>query len=199
MIERILVAQIGAPHGIRGEVRLRSFTQEPTAVGDYGALESEDGTQTFAIEALRPAKDCMVARLAGVTDRTAAERLRNLKLYVPRDRLPKPEADEFYYADLIGLAAVATDGRTLGTVCAVHDFGAGDLIEVAPLAGGASVMLPFNDAVVPKVDVAARRLIVDPPAGAFDAPGTEQSIPRRQSERTPSLSLPHKGGGDASG
>ena len=167
MAGRILVAQIGAPHGIRGEVRLWSFTQDPMAVKDYGALESEDGTQTFAIEALRPGKDFLVARLAGVSDRAAAERLRNLKLYVQRDRLPAPEdGDTFYHADLIGLAAVATDGRTLGTVCAVHDFGAGDLIEV--LAGGARVMLPFTDAVVPEVDLAAGRLIVDPPEGAFD-------------------------------
>jgi 16S rRNA processing protein RimM len=167
MAERILVAQIGAPHGIRGEVRLWSFTESPMAVKDYGALESEDGTQTFAIEALRPGKDFLVARLAGVSDRAAAERLRNLKLYVPRDRLPAPEdGDTFYHADLIGLAAVAIDGRTLGTVCAVHDFGAGNLIEV--LASGARVMLPFTDAVVPEVDLAAGRLIVDPPEGTFD-------------------------------
>ncbi len=187
MAERILVAQIGAPHGIRGEVRLWSFTESPMAVKDYGALESEDGTQTFAIEALRPGKDFLVARLAGVSDRAAAERLRNLKLYVPRDRLPAPEdGDTFYHVDLIGLAAVATDGRNLGTVCAVHDFGAGDLIEV--LAGDARVMLPFTDAVVPEVDLAAGRLIVDPPEGTFDHGVAEpQSTPAVWGSACPGL------------
>src|SRR5215470_5574691 len=164
---RILVAQIGAAHGLRGEVRLWSFTEDPLAVKDYGPLETEDGAQTFEIAALRPAKDHLVARLHGIDDRTAAERLRNVGLYVPRDRLPSPPAQEFYHADLVGLAVVATDGRALGSVVAIHNFGAGDLIEVRPSAGP-SAMLPFTDAVVPEVDLAAGRLIVDPPQGAFD-------------------------------
>jgi 16S rRNA processing protein RimM len=165
MTERVLVAEIGAAHGIRGEVRLRSFTEDPFAVKDYGPLESEDGARRFAIESLRPAKDCLVARIAGVTDRTAAEGLRNTKLYVGRDRLPTTEDDEFYHADLIGLAAVAADGRALGQVVAVHNFGAGDLIELQPAAGGAAVMLPFTAATVPLVDIAGRRIVVDPPHG----------------------------------
>ena len=103
---RVCVAQIGAAHGVRGEVRLRSFTADPLAVKDYGALESEDGALRLEIEALRPAKDHLVARLAGIRDRDAAERLRNIKLFVPRDRLPATGPDEFYHADLIGLAAV---------------------------------------------------------------------------------------------
>src|SRR5262245_54923408 len=102
MADRVLVAQIGAAHGLRGEVRLKSFTQDPMAVKDY-ALHGEDG-RTFAIEGLRPAKDSLVVRFAGVTDRNAAEALRNLRLYVERASLPAPEADEFYHADLIGLA-----------------------------------------------------------------------------------------------
>ena len=107
MNDRICVAQFGAAHGIRGEVRLRSFTQDPLAVTAYGPLESEDGTQRFKIEALRPAKDHFVARLTGIDDREAAEKLTNLRLYVSRDRLPPIENDEtFYYADLVGLAAV---------------------------------------------------------------------------------------------
>jgi 16S rRNA processing protein RimM len=161
MAKRILVAEIGAAHGIRGEVRLWSFTQDPMAVKDY-PLTSEDGTQRFVIESLRPAKDFLVARLAGIADRTAAERLRHTRLYVARERFPEPEADQYFHADLIGLAAVAADGRDLGTVVAVHDFGAGDLLEIKP-AAGASMMLPFTLTVVPEVDLLGRRLIVDPP------------------------------------
>jgi 16S rRNA processing protein RimM len=162
-MRRVLVAQIGAAHGLRGEVRLRSFTAEPMAVKDYGALESEDGTQRVEIESLRPARDVLIARLAGVADRNAAERLCNLRLFVARDRLPPPDNDEFYHADLIGLSAVAPDGRDIGTVVALQNFGAGDLVEVK-LADGATVMLPFTRSVVPQVDVASGRIVVDWPA-----------------------------------
>jgi 16S rRNA processing protein RimM len=165
--ERICVAQIGAAHGTRGEVKLRSFTADPMAVKDYGALESEDGTATFRIEALRPAKGHLVARLAGLRDRTAAERLTNMRLFVPRERLPAPEADEFYHADLIGLAAVATDGRALGTVVAIHDFGAGDILELRQEGRRETVMLPFTEATVPVVDVVGGRIVIDPPAGVL--------------------------------
>jgi 16S rRNA processing protein RimM len=161
--ERICVAQIGAAHGIRGEVRLRSFTEDPMAITAYGPLESEDGTRRFTIEALRPAKDHFVARLSGVGDRDAAERLTNAKLYVPRDRLPPVEDDETYYrADLVGLAAVTPDGAPLGTVSAVLNFGAGDVIEIRPDGGGEPLMVPFNDAAVPAVDIEAGRIVVRP-------------------------------------
>jgi 16S rRNA processing protein RimM len=161
--DRICVAQIGAAHGLRGEVRLRSFTEDPMAVASYGALESEDGAQRFEIEALRPAKDHFVVRLAGVNNRAAAERLTNLKLYVPRDRLPPPEdADTFYYADLIGLTAISTDGATLGTVTAIHNFGAGDLVEIMLSGGGETLLVPFTSAAVPTIDMAARRIVVVP-------------------------------------
>lgn len=159
MAERVCIAQIGAAHGVRGEVRLRAFTEDPLSVRRYGPLETDDGRR-FEIEAVRPAKDMLVARLKGVTDRDAAERLTNLLLYAARDRLPKPDDDEFYHADLIGLAAVAADGAPFGTVKAVHNFGAGDLLEIEPTAGGATVMLPFTDAVVPMVDIAARRVVI---------------------------------------
>ena len=163
MADRICVAQIGAAHGIRGEVRLRSFTQDPRAVTSYGPLESEDGTQRFEIEALRPAKDHFVARFAGIDNREAAEKLTNLKLYVPRDRLPPIEDDEtFYFADLIGLTAVTPDGAPLGTVTAVHNFGAGDMIEIRPQGGGEPQMIPFTDANVPEIDIAAGRVVVVP-------------------------------------
>jgi 16S rRNA processing protein RimM len=165
--ERICVAQIGPAHGTRGEVRLKSFTADPTAVVDYGALETEDGTATFEIESLRPAKNHWVAQLRGVCDRNAAERLANTKLFVPRERLPAAETDEFYHADLIGLAAVTTDGRQLGTVVAIHDFGAGDILEVRQEGKRDTVMLPFTSATVPVVDIAGRRIVIDPPAGVF--------------------------------
>ena len=162
MAERVCIAQIGAAHGVRGEVRLRAFTEDPLSVRRYGPLETEDGRR-FEIEAVRPAKDMLVARLKGIADRDAAERLTNLLLYASRDRLPKPADDEFYHADLIGLAATTADGGPFGTIRAVHNFGAGDIIEIEPAAGGATVMLPFTEAVVPEVDIAGRRVVVVPP------------------------------------
>ena len=166
--QRVCVGRIGAAHGTRGEVKLWSFTADPMAIRDYGALATEDGTRTFTIETLRPGKDFLVARLAGIADRTAAEKLCNLDLYIARERLPQPtDADEFYHADLIGLTAVGTDGRALGNVVAIHNFGACDLIEVRPAQGGVTVMLPFTEAIVPVVDVAGGRIVVDPPEGMF--------------------------------
>ena len=165
MANRICVARIGAAHGVRGEVKLWSFTEDPAAVAHYGPLETQDGTRCFEIEALRAAKDHFVARIAGVSDRDAAEKLRNIELYIPRARLPKiEEADTFYHADLVGLDAITPDGARVGTVHALHNFGAGDIIEIAPAEGGDPLMLPFNETTVPKIDVAARQVVVVPPA-----------------------------------
>jgi 16S rRNA processing protein RimM len=166
---RICLGQIGAAHGVRGEVRLRSFTADPAAIASYGPLQAEDGT-VFEIEALRtagkPEKHLFVARLSGIADRNAAERLANIKLYVPRERLPEPqEPDEFYHADLIGLVVVDRSGRQLGSVVAVHNFGAGDLIEVRQAQGEPTQLLPFDALTVPEIDLAAGRLVVEPPAG----------------------------------
>jgi 16S rRNA processing protein RimM len=161
--DRICVAQIGAAHGIRGEVRLRSFTGDPMAVTSYGPLESEDGRQRFEIEALRPAKDHFVARLAGIADREAAEKLTNVRLYISRDKLPPiDEDDTYYHADLVGLAAVTPDGAPLGTVTAILNFGAGDLVEIRPEGGGEPLMVPFTDTSVPEIDMKARRMVVVP-------------------------------------
>lgn len=164
---RICLGQIGAPHGVRGEVRLRSFTSDPQSIAAYGPLETDDG-RTLQIESLRPAKDHFVATIADIRDREAAERLTNVKLYVARERLPQPkEADEFYHADLIGLAAVGRDGQSLGTVIAVHNFGAGDLIEVRLDAQGKTELIAFNETNVPTVDIEAGRIVIafPPPAG----------------------------------
>jgi 16S rRNA processing protein RimM len=162
--DRICIAQIGGAHGIRGEVKLKSFTGDPMALTGYGPLESEDRSRSFEIEAVRPAKGHLVARLRGVGDRNAAERLANVRLFVPRSRLPPPAPNEFYHADLIGLVAVTVDGVEIGSVVAVHDFGAGDILEVKPQAGGRTLLLPFADAFVPSVDIAGRRIVVAPPA-----------------------------------
>jgi len=161
--QRVCVAEIGAAHGLAGEVRLRAFTEDPLMVARYGRLEAEDG-RDVTIAALRPGKDCLIARLAGIADRSAAERLRNLKLYVPRDRLPAIEEPETYYhADLVGLAVVGPDGAALGRVSAVQNFGAGDLLEVKPAAGGPTMLLPFTEAAVPVVDIPGGRIVVNPP------------------------------------
>lgn len=167
---RICLGQIGAPHGVRGEVRLHSFTADPTAIATYGPLETEDG-RVFTIETLRPAKHALVAKLTGVADREAAGRLTNTKLYVPRERLPDPaQPDEFYHADLIGLRAVDRAGREWGTVVAVHNFGAGDLIELRPANGAQTELLPFDAATVPEVDIAHGRLVIERPTSDPEMP-----------------------------
>lgn len=178
--KRICVARIGAAHGVRGEVRLFAFTAAPAAIADYGPFETAGG-RVVEIVALRPAKDCFVARLKGVDDRNAAEALRNAELYVPRERLPAPAADdEFYHADLIGLSVVDRDGAALGTVVAVHNFGAGDILEVKLDARRSTVMLPFDATVVPHVDVAGGRVTVELPEGTF-----EDDLPPREGRRSP--------------
>jgi 16S rRNA processing protein RimM len=166
---RVCLGQIGAAHGVRGEVRLRSFTSDPAAIADYGPLQTEDG-RVFEIETLRPAKDHFVVRLSGIRDRDAASALANTKLYVPRERLPETaEPDEFYHADLVGLAVTDRDGTKLGTVVAIHNFGAGDLIEVRADTGGNTELVPFDTTHVPAVDIAAGKIVVDPPQGLFKA------------------------------
>jgi 16S rRNA processing protein RimM len=157
---RVCVAQIGGPHGVRGEVKLKSFTADPMAVKDYAPLESEDGVQQFEIAFLRPGKGHLVAQLTGIRDRSAAERITNLKLFVPRERLPKPEPEEFYHFDLIGAHAVTPAGEEIGTVHAIYDFGAGDILELRLNESGATVMVPFTTTSVPEVDIAGSRIVV---------------------------------------
>ncbi len=138
-----------------------SFTEDPEAVADYGPFETLDGKRSFEIEQMRAAKDHFVVRLSGVADRTAAEKLTNTDLYVPRDRLPPIDEDDIYYhADLIGLAAVTPEGVALGKVTGLFNFGAGDLIEITTPQGGEPMLLPFSNAVVPEVDIKAGKLTV---------------------------------------
>ena len=159
---RICVAKIGAAHGVRGEVRLWPFTEDPMAVLHYGPLTSKDGARQFEVARARAAKDHLVATLKGVADRDAAERLNGIELYISRDALPDTDEGEYYHADLIGLAAIDPQGAAIGTVTAIHNFGAGDIIEIAPKSGP-SLLLPFTDAVVPTVDLAAGHVVVELP------------------------------------
>jgi 16S rRNA processing protein RimM len=165
---RVLLGVVAAPHGVRGLVRIRSFTEDPMAIASYGALSDETGKKQYRVEALSAVKGAVLARIEGVADRTAAEAARGLRLYVERSALPATGEQEWYEADLIGLAAVGRDGRDWGKVLAFHDFGAGRAMEVS--GGGASrssVMLPFTDAVVPEIDVEGGKVTVDPPAGVL--------------------------------
>jgi len=162
----VQMAVIGAAHGIKGELRVKTFTGEPLALADYGPLYARDG-RAFQIIDIRPANTVVVVRFKGISDRNAAEALAGTELFVDRSMLPDDgEEDEFYHADLIGLAVVTADGAAFGVVKAVHNFGAGDLLEIEPAAGGATVMLPFNATTVPKIDIAGRRIVVEPPAEA---------------------------------
>ena len=165
---RVLLGVVAAPHGVRGLVRIRSFTEDPMAIAAYGALSDETGKKQYRVEALSAVKGAVLARIEGVADRTAAEAMRGLRLYVERSALPATGEREWYEADLIGLAAVGRDGRDWGKVVAFHDFGAGRTMEVS--GGGASrssVMLPFTDEAVPEIDVEGGKVVVDPPAGVL--------------------------------
>jgi 16S rRNA processing protein RimM len=164
--ETILVGRCGAAHGIRGEVRLKSFTDPVDAIADYGPLSLPDG-RTLNIERMRPQGDMLVVKFREIGDRTAAEALTNRDLSIPRSALPEPEDEEtFYHADLIGLEVVDATDKSFGRIVAVPDFGAGDLLEIRPEAG-TSFLLPFTRAFVPVVDVAGRRVVIAPPEGFF--------------------------------
>ena len=158
----ICVARIGAPHGVRGAVKLWTFTEDPLAVRHYGPLLTKDGARQFEVTHVREAKGHLVATLKGIATREEAERLNGVELYVARERLPDTSEDEYYHADLIGLAAVNAAGEPLGRVIAIHNFGAGDIIEVAP-PSGATMLLLFSNAVVPTVDLEGGRVVIELP------------------------------------
>ena len=159
---QVCVARIGAAHGVRGAVKLWTFTEDPFAIKCYGPLFTKDGTRQFEVTSAREAKGFLVATFKDVATRDEAERLNGLELYVPREKLPATADDEYYHVDLIGLAAVTTGGEPLGRVTAIHNFGAGDILEIAPPAG-ATILLPFSNAVVPTVDLASGRVVIELP------------------------------------
>ncbi|WP_029586342.1 ribosome maturation factor RimM [Bradyrhizobium sp. URHD0069] len=159
---QVCVARIGAAHGVRGAVKLWTFTEDPLAVKRYGPLLTKDGARQFEVTHAREAKGHLVATLKGVATREEAERLNGVELYIARERLPATSEDEYYHADLIGLAAETAAGQPLGRVIAIHNFGAGDIIEIAP-PHGATTLLPFTNAVVPSVDLAGGRVVIELP------------------------------------
>ena len=162
MPTQICVARIGAAHGVRGAVKLWTFTEDPLAVQGYGPLMTKDGARQFEIAGVREAGDHLVATFKGIATRNDAEKLNGIELYVPRERLPDTDGDEYYHVDLIGLAAVSAADEPLGRVVAIHNFGAGDIIEIAP-PKGATMLLPFTNAVVPTVDVEGGRVVIELP------------------------------------
>jgi len=160
---KLCVGVITAPRGVRGQVRVKSFTAEPDDIVQYAPLTNADGTAEYRLEIVGHAKGVLLARVEGIKNREGAEALRGVELFVDRDVLPDGEdEDDFYYADLIGLSAVLHDGSVYGTVKAMHDFGAGDMIELS-LDGSGNIILPFTKVVVPGVDIANGRIVVDPP------------------------------------
>jgi 16S rRNA processing protein RimM len=157
---RVLLGRIGAAHGVRGDVLVESYTAEPQDIAAYGPLETEDGTRRFELKVVRPTAKGVVARIAGIADRNAAEALRGIALYVERGRLPASADGEFYHADLVGLRAEDGEGRTIGTIVAVVNYGAGDLLEVRLEGQRKTELVPFANAFVPTVDIDGGRVVV---------------------------------------
>jgi 16S rRNA processing protein RimM len=164
---RIVLGRITGAQGIKGEVKLQSFTDDPLDITSYGPLDGSNGRQ-LTIKSVKPYKNMLLARFDGVDDRNAAEALKGVELSLSRDRLPEPGEDEVYHADLIGLAAHDVSGRLVGEVVAVLDFGAGELLELKLPDQKSTVLVPFNVDSVPEIDFDARRLTVDPPEGLLD-------------------------------
>lgn len=170
MKDHVCLGAVMGAHGVRGDVRVKSFCAEPSAIGDYGPLIDDSG-RSYRLSVLAPLKAGYLARLSGVGTKEAADALRGRRLWVPRAALPDAGEDEFYHSDLLGLSVLDTGGAALGRVKAVLDHGAGDMLEVA-LAAGGTALLPFTRAVVPTVDVAGGRLVADPPPGLL--PGADE-------------------------
>lgn len=164
----VLLGVLGAPHGVRGEMRLKSYTEDPAAIARYGVLRTDAGAAVEIVAARKLKDDMLVVRLKGVGDRGAAERLVGARLHADREALGTAAEDEFFHADLVGLAAETPDGVPLGTIAAVLEFGAGDMLDIHPAAGGPGRLIPFTRAAVPVVDIAGRRVVVDPPTETGD-------------------------------
>ena len=168
MTDRVCVGAIAGAFGVRGEVRLKSFCAEAADIAAYGALTTEDGKRSFTVTLTRPVPEGFAARLTGIASKEEADALRGTRLYAPREALPSLPDDEFYHADLLGLTALDTGGRELGKIAAVLNHGAGDLLELRGPGLKGSVLVPFTRAIVPTVDLASGRVIIDPPEGLLD-------------------------------
>ena len=159
----IAVGRVAGAFGVRGEVRIAAFTEEPLALARFRELKRQDGSPGLTILSAREAKGGLICRCPGVETKEQADALRGLRLFIPREALPAPDEDEFYLADLIGLSAVTPEGETLGKVKSVQDFGAGDILEITPVEGGPTWYLAFTRETVPMVDIAAGKLVAIPP------------------------------------
>ncbi|MHA1164255.1 MAG: ribosome maturation factor RimM [Alphaproteobacteria bacterium] len=168
-VKRVCLGRAIGGRGLKGEVRIKTFTQDPMAIASYGTLQNEAGTRQFEISNVQAAKDGVVARLKGVSTREDAEALKGVEFYVDRAALPEVEDEStIYYADLIGLVAIDDNGSALGQVVSVQNFGAGDLLEVRPCTGGATVLVPFTQEIVPDIDREAGWLLMLAPEGIFE-------------------------------
>lgn len=170
---KLLLGVIVGAKGIKGEVKIKSFTEKPEDIANYGPLDDALGAKTFNLKVVGLSKGLPVVRIKGISDRNQAEALKGTELFVTRDRLPVTDLeDEYYHADLIGLAAIFKDGTRYGTVLRLHDFGAGDVLEVVPEGKGekASILIPFTLEMVPEVDIGAGHVVLDLSEDFFDAP-----------------------------
>jgi 16S rRNA processing protein RimM len=177
--KRLCVGIVTGPHGIRGAVRVKSFTADPADFGAYGPVSDEAGTRHFAVRVVGVMKGVVLAELDGIADRNAAEALKGLHLYVDRAQLPAADPDEFYHADLLGLEARLADGTVLGSVTGLYDFGAGESVEITGPKGEIT-LVPFTNTAVPAIDLAGRTLTIDPPAGLFDKPAPPASLAEQE-------------------
>jgi len=170
--ELICIGAVTGARGIKGDVRIKSFTDDPEAIASYGPLYDKTGEQTFDLKITGQAKGQLVGRIKGTLDRNEAEKLKGLQLFVPRDILPAPDEDEFYFSDLIGLRAEDLEGNALGTIQSVDNFGAGDVLEIVGVVTG-GLMVPFTKEAVPRVDISEGLVLIDPPDGLLDPPDKE--------------------------
>lgn len=166
----VCVGRIAGGHGIKGWVRITSYTETPGNIGAYGPVSDETGERMFELEVMRMAKAHVLARIPGIEDRNAADSLRGVRLFVPRDRLPAPDDDEFYYDDLVGTRAETTDGEPLGKVLSVQEFGSGPMLEIGKKRGR-TLLVPFTRDMVPVVDLPAGRLVIEPVPGLLEPVG----------------------------
>ena len=171
---RICVGAVSGARGVKGELRIKPFTDNPKDVGAYGPVETEDGTRVLTLTGLKVKGDDVTAWAEEVKSREEAMALKGTRLYVPKDRLPVTAEDEFYYADLVGLAVNTKETDEIGQVIAVHDFGAGDVLEIRLRKDKRAVMVPFTKACVPQIDIPAGQIVIDPPDGLFDRPDPKE-------------------------